>query len=514
MAFPDIGQDHEINNELLLFRELFHTRSKYRNSLLISQGGRITQHLVEFSANNKGLITYDIYKEDFEIFLEKCEFIPKAIRVIILQFYDFRKNVDYSLEYEKELKNVMAPYLETFYNILDWFEIFFRLEFYDEKKKFEEITKTKDTLNKQINKLKKQNQTDSTHEETDTYDDFKENYQNIEDVLDKIKSTYPEVYYLLNYFLEDSKKAKQDREKILQNQKREHEEHITQSEQLNTIEDKIDYLTEYLKDYNADLAKFRKDIQTKLEDAKDNDDRKEKIYTKFNNDSAVKLRNSVEDHADKDEYDIEEEKVKDNLGRSAWNKLEKDSQKFLVTSEITYNHLCDLGNKVDYSGVCLSVTKALEIELKKRFYQGFIDYLDANYDYKEYHSSFFNKDIIQKGNFKKKTKWTLGGIPHMLGSHPDCKKLEYEIRENNKSKLIEYSKYALFDPEKHDDDYIEETLRKYGSEINSITDKYRNKAAHTKKIKDTKAKQCLDYVIDVTRFLGTMLDSFDKENAD
>ena len=77
MAFPDIGQDHEINNELLLFRELFHIRSNYRNSLLISQGGRITQHLVEFSANNKGLITYDIYKEDFEIFLENVNLFQK-----------------------------------------------------------------------------------------------------------------------------------------------------------------------------------------------------------------------------------------------------------------------------------------------------------------------------------------------------------------------------------------------------------------------------------------------------
>lgn len=78
MAFPDIGQDHEINNELLLFRELFHIRSNYRNSLLISQGGRITQHLVEFSANNKGLITYDIYiKRILKFFLKNVNLFQK-----------------------------------------------------------------------------------------------------------------------------------------------------------------------------------------------------------------------------------------------------------------------------------------------------------------------------------------------------------------------------------------------------------------------------------------------------
>lgn len=383
----------------------------------------------------------------------------------------------------------------------------------DKKKKFEEITKTKDTLNKQINKLKKQKQTDVNYEETDTYDGFEENYQSIDDVLNKIKSTYPEVYYLLKYFLEDSKKAKQDREKILQNQEREHEEHETQTEHLHNIEDKIDHLTEYLKDYNASLATRRESTQQKLEDAKDNEDKKEKLYNKFNHDSAVELRDSVEDRADKNEYDEEEKNVIDNIGECAWNKLEKDSQRFLVTSEITYNHLCDLGNKVDYSGVCLSVTKALEIELKKRFYQGFIDYLDECYEYSEYHSSFFYDDIIQEGNLKKETKWTLGGIPYILGANTN-KKLSHKIRENNTSKLLEYSKYALFDPNKHSDEEIKKTLKFYGSKIDSITQKYRNKAAHTDRIKDSKAKQCLDYVVDVKRFLGCMLDSFDKENVD
>lgn len=77
MAFPDIGQDHEINNELLLFRELFHIRSNYRNSLLISQGGRITQHLVEFSANIKGLSLMIYIKRILKFFLKNVNLFQK-----------------------------------------------------------------------------------------------------------------------------------------------------------------------------------------------------------------------------------------------------------------------------------------------------------------------------------------------------------------------------------------------------------------------------------------------------
>ncbi|MBE6502414.1 MAG: hypothetical protein E7Z79_08255 [Methanobrevibacter thaueri] len=504
MAFPDVGRDHEINNELLLFRELFNTKSKYRNYLLISHGGRITQHLVEFSAYcKKGIVP--TYKEDFKYFLDECEFIPKSIRIIILQFYDFRKNFDYSLKYEKELNHAMVSYLETFYNILDWFELFYRMEFYDEKKKFEEISKTKTTLKKKINKLK--SQTGIGDKNINIDNDFEENSQDdINLILNKIEMCAPEIYAVLIKILESNKK-------VIKNQEREHQEHEDQKQQLNNIEDKIDNLTEQLKVYNESLATRRESIQGKLEDAKDNEDKKEKLYNEFNHKAAKELKENIKDYADKNEYDEEEERVIDSLGECAWNKLEKDSQMFLVTSEITYNHLCDLGNKVDYSGVCLSVTKALEIELKKIFYKGFIDFLDENYEYSEYHSSFFNHDIIQKGNLKKETKWTLGGIPYILGANKN-KKLEPEIHENNASKLLEYSKHALFDPNKHSDDEIKKTLKFYGSKIDSITQKYRNKAAHTYRIKDSKAKQCLDYVIDVKRFLGCMLDSFDKEHGD
>ena len=492
MSFRDNDPFREIDNELKTFRGLFDYQYDGRNDLLISRGGTIAQYMVELLARLQNNIKHDIYSSEFKEFLDnECDFIPEYLREFVFTIYEYKNKVIYKEEYEKELDEVFLPFLTSFHNFLFLYRNFFTTWKHLKKKPLRQLQTTIRFLEEEINRYDGEN-----------YDSG--NYQNRNTRIQN-QSDSEEIKYALN--------------KILQNQERERLEHENQmevlnnqTEQLNTIENKVDNIAELLKEYNSTLAKLRETAQRRLETAKDNEIRKEKIYSNFNHDSAVELVESVDESVDTNEYDEEEEKLIDTLGESAWGKLERDSQKFLVTSKITYKHLSPLGNDVDYSGVCLSVTKALEVELKKRFYQGFIDYLDdKNYEYSEYHSTFFYEDIPQEGNLKSSTKWTLGGIPHILGSHPKCKKLDYEIRENNRSKLIEYSRYALFDSDKHDDKEIEKTLKDYGRQVNSITDKYRNKAAHTDRIKEPKAKQCLDYVIDVEHFLKTMLDSFDKE---
>ncbi len=492
MSFRDNDPFREIDNELKTFRGLFDYQYASRNDLLISRGGTIAQYMVELLARLENNIKHDIYGSEFKEFLNnECVFIPEYLREFVFTIYEYKNKVIYKEEYKKDLDEVFLSFLKSFQDFLVVFKNFFTTWNHPKKKPLRQLQTTINFLEKEINSYYDQ-------------DNDSENYQN-RNTHAQNQTNSEEINYKLN--------------KILQNQERERLEHEKQTEelnkhtkQLNTIENKVDNIAELLNEYNSTLANLRETAQRRLETAKDNEVRKEKIYSNFNHDSAVELMESVDECVDTNEYDDEEKKLIDTLGKSAWGKLETDSQKFLVTSKITYKHLSPLGNDVDYSGVCLSVTKALEVEVKKRFYQGFIDYLDdKNYEYSEYHSTFFYDDIPQEGNLKSSTKWTLGGIPHILGSHPKCKKLDYEIRENNRLKLIEYSKYALFDSDKHDDKEIEKTLKDYGRKVNSITDKYRNKAAHTDRIKEPKAKQCLDYVIDVEHFLKTMLDSFDKE---
>lgn len=100
----DLNPILEIDNELILFRQIFRIQNKMRTSLLIGQGGRITQHLVEFLAYRGGTFNDNIYEYTFREFLNKCYFIPQNIRNFIFICYDHRKRVISTSKYGKNLE--------------------------------------------------------------------------------------------------------------------------------------------------------------------------------------------------------------------------------------------------------------------------------------------------------------------------------------------------------------------------------------------------------------------------
>lgn len=273
------------------------------------------------------------------------------------------------------------------------------------------------------------------------------------------------------------------------------------------IIDEINKLGEQLEQLNEDIADYKHDVSELLNN-NDSNYEEEKILSDFTNNCVKKIRSSLEDKiVGTHHYATEERILIDTFDKPAWEKLSRQSKTFLTTAKVTFNSLEPLGDNVDYSGVCLLVTKALEVELTKRFFKGFYAYLEKNeMPFEEYHTSLLE---YKNGELLKKPKdhQSLGNIPYLL-----CysKHKIPEIHEKNVSILIEYAKENLF--EDLSDEEIRETLRKYGKDIKNITFKYRNRAAHVDEIDRTKAKECFDFIIDVQQFLKTMLDSFDKEN--
>lgn len=520
MAFADIGQVPEINNELILFRELFNVESKFYNSLLISQAGRIAQHLVEFLANQKGLIRdYDVYNRPFKDLLDKCNCIPDIVRYFIITIYNYRKDVDYSLKYEKKLNDKMLSFFKSFIDLLNWFENYFLYEFYNNRDmEFKEIEETKKLLIKQIkspnNKLN-----DSQMERTRDVRESIPIHQHTSNGTYVIVVNEGDMVDFGSFVgsIIDDRLEENNKKQFKYMDKKTEEVMDNSNKNADRIIDEIHKLGEELKEVNKSLATRRKKTQSRLETAKDNEDRQEKIYNEFNHKSAEEFKNRVDDCIDKssDEYNRVVNDLEDKFAIS-WYQLDERSRKYIITSELTYcslSRFVENTDDIDFSGVCLSVTKALELELKKRFFDDFLKYLDSSdYDYPEYHSFLCSYNKKKKKYFviREKEK-TLGKIPHVLGSSKRSKDIDSEIRDNNISKLVEYSKDALFFEDNYNDDEIEAMLMGYGSEINSITDKYRNTAAHVDSIEQKKAKKCLNYVIDVHKFLITMLNSFDKE---
>lgn len=473
----------EIKSQLQNFEQTIFNTNSDNISLLINNGGRLAQNLIEYVYMNKKDEDENIHKYTFKDFLDKkCRFIPKHLRDSALYFEEKRYDALNSVEYNEEIEDVFFTYLEAFNVFLYLFGNYLCNEFNNDAEKFISLYDTTEFIQDYINvERRKKHLTNSNGFNLNSETSSRDIYKMLKSLDSKIDALSEKV-----------------------------------DDRANGILDEIGKLDEKLEIYNASLAELKESVQNKLEAAEGNEHKKEKIYNKFNHDAAVKIRDNVEDCVKgTDEYDEAVENIKDKIGLTAWNKLDERSQRFLTTSKISYKYLCELGDNVDYSGVCLSATKALELELRARFIDGFLDYLDSEYelDYPVYHTSFYTYDRYKDEYYRiREGDKTLGTIPHILGSTDKSKKLKSEKRENNTSKLLEYSWKSLFDENKHNSIEIETTLRTYGSKINSITDRFRNTSAHIDRVERKKAKKCLDELINnKDNFLKTMLNSFDKE---
>ena len=102
-------------------------------------------------------------------------------------------------------------------------------------------------------------------------------------------------------------------------------------------------------------------------------------------------------------------------------------------------------------------------------------------------------------------KFSMGNISEILCKWHDPKCSD-EQKENNKLKLLEYTREKLF--VNKTDEEIMDLLLDYAEEIEHVKTNYRNPSAHTGELNQMNAKDCLDLVLDVEKLLKRMLDSF------
>lgn len=204
-------------------------------------------------------------------------------------------------------------------------------------------------------------------------------------------------------------------------------------------------------------------------------------------------------------YQMEKTKLIYSIGENGWNKLSEKSKTFLITSKVMYNHLITMHDIIDYSGICVLVTKALEVEIHKRFFSNFLDYLNRKYgkDYTKYHTALLFKN--RKPLLSE--KFTMGNFAFVMCYIENWNDTD-EQKANNKLKLMEYCKECVFS--NYSESEMEQLLTKYASSIEVIREKYRNPSAHTNEIKQVDAEECFNLVLDIEKLLKKMLDSFDE----
>lgn len=241
-------------------------------------------------------------------------------------------------------------------------------------------------------------------------------------------------------------------------------------------------------------------------------DEMDRLLEAYANTCVEKITVGVESKYSGVQYAEEESKLQISMG-AAWDKLSDGSKAFLVTSKVIYNNLLHMPSVVDYSGVCLLVTKALEEEMSKRFCSSYICYLDevsGNKDKSKRQRDYTNYPPVllnQYGKVIRDKDFTLGRVPFVLCT---CfgEDATDEEKELNQESLIAYARSELF-VDKTDEE-IQSILAYYGERIQEITKDYRNKAAHTNQLKRVDAEDCFNIVLDIEKFLKIMLDSFVK----
>ena len=326
----DLNPILEIDNELILFRQIFLIRNKTRTSLLIGQGGRITQHLVEYLAYCDGSFNDNIHEYTFGNFLNQCDFIPKNIRKFILICYEHRKKVISTSKYAKEFEKIQLEFLEAFYRVLIWFRYIYQQEFYTGMD-FNEIDRTINFLKDKINKIKD----DGNY---DDYDDEFERYleEHPHAIIEYFESTYGGFADIL-YRIEEAVHAGFGRVE----------------QRFDDVDVKLDLILNRLEELNRVIADYQKEVDTKGL----TDEELDEIMLKFSDRCIEKIKEYTADYTTTELYKTEEYHLKRSFGDKALKKLSPESKTFLTTAKFNYSRMKS-SNIMDYSGVCLLVTKA------------------------------------------------------------------------------------------------------------------------------------------------------------
>ena len=123
-----------------------------------------------------------------------------------------------------------------------------------------------------------------------------------------------------------------------------------------------------------ELVKTMNSISEIKEKYKDISD-EEEMAKRIQDECVIELTAGIEGSRDCEAF---KKKVLNVIGEDAWNKMNSNSQIFIVTAELLYEQWKIYEDGIDFGPICLSVSKALEVEVTRRYFLGFRDFLEKH----------------------------------------------------------------------------------------------------------------------------------------
>lgn len=199
---------------------------------------------------------------------------------------------------------------------------------------------------------------------------------------------------------------------------------------------------------------------------------------------------------------------------STWEKLSDNSRRSLATAMETYVHIYCKGphkyGNYDFSGVVGGMCRALEIELERCLYTGYIKYLkenDVSPNSFEGKRSFLKRISANDCAYDEKTSnFTLGAIYPTIGEG----KKSGDILD---SSMIDYLDFAFKNDAFNEGERrvaITNYILSLADSVYTIAEQHRNAAAHTEVIKCKRAEICGDHIIKVQKLLCKFVEKIKK----
>ena len=167
---------------------------------------------------------------------------------------------------------------------------------------------------------------------------------------------------------------------------------------------------------------------------------------------------------------------------------------------------------IDYSSVCIVVSKAVEGELKRRLFSDFCRYMEERLPLAE-HGSQWPSGLCQykdgKGYvLRASEQLTLGSIAYLCHFKPDSR-LSEAARNRNLHWLSQYGRDRLFRNLASEEE-IWRLLWEIGRFADSVASNYRNPAAHSAFFGYQKAVEFFAYVLEGEKSLPWIVQQFRK----
>jgi len=247
------------------------------------------------------------------------------------------------------------------------------------------------------------------------------------------------------------------------------------------------------------ITKMKQDYADRFDQTNDPFEQ-ERLEATFQNDVSellVSVTSNLMTAKNKDSY---EKIMIEQLGEAVWGKLLSErSRTYLISSMMTFDSMNKLSdrNTLDYSGVCLQVTKVLDEEMTLRFYTRYKRYLLNTLllgDWPRAMKSKYGDEPLEINDF------TLGSVAYVIGVGRNGR-----VYDSSAFEAVQgFAKNHLYKDELSDRE-IQDHLIKCVECAEKTRRDYRNPAAHREAMSYISARECIDYLIEQTKMLKLVL---------